>query len=374
LADAFGVLERAGGAINLLSAAFIGFTAALQSGQLDAVIGLINLALDGMGLAMAGVMAGMELVASAALALAGALAAIPTPLLALGIAAATARTAWTLLATAASALGAALTTLVLGTVSRAILLFGQLTAAAGVLTAAVRALWVALAANPLGAVVLALGAAATAFQLYRNATAETVASLGEFRTATAAQANEIESLRAKMAAAVPGSQAYNEAGRRLAELVPGLNLSLSAQGQLIAEVGAGFEENGRKLSAYVAELDRLEQAALSQQLMLTAEALRDADAAVDSHVQRMRLLFGANSEQRDILQQLNVALFGAAGGLDKMNVKGGELAATQRTASEAFRQFALQALDSAGSIDGVAEALREAGASGADIRLVVGYL
>jgi tape measure domain-containing protein len=307
--------------------------------------------------------AGVEVLRAILVPLASLVGAVPPELLATAAAAWILHAAWVPLTALATALAGAITTLVLGTLSRSILVWGQTAAAVGTLTTALRALWVVMLANPLTALLALLGGAAAAFYLFRDSAEESAAALREQREAMQGQVEEVEALVDAMARAKPGSDAYNEAARRLAEIVPGLTLSLSSQGTMIAELGAGYEENAAALAAWRAEQERATQALQVQELAVAAQQWRDASGAVDDHARHMREMYGESEATRTGLQSLTVALASWGGKLQADNQAALELNGTLREQGGRFRELALATFDATGSVDGVAQALRDVGAS-----------
>ncbi|SDX55661.1 tape measure protein [Thiocapsa roseopersicina] len=320
------------------------------------------------------VVAGVEVLRAILVPLASLVGAVPPPLLASAAAAWILHAAWVPLTAVATALAGAITTLVLGTLSRSIVIWGQVAAAIAAPTAALRALWVVTLANPITALLALLGAAAAAFYVFRDSAEEMAAALREQRTAVQGQVDEVEALTAAMAKAQPGSDAYNEAARRLAEIVPGLTLSLSGQGTMIAELGAGYEDNAAVLAAWRDEQERATQALQAQELALAAKQWRAANEELEAHTKLMRESYGANEESRTGWQRLAVVMGGWTGEIDRANAKSVELNRAVREQGVSFRELALAAFDSTGSIEGVAQALRWEGVSSEDIAAVTAEL
>jgi tape measure domain-containing protein len=320
------------------------------------------------------VVAGVEVLRAILVPLASLVGAVPPELLATAAAAWILHAAWVPLTAVATALAGAVTTLVLGTLSRSIVIWGQVAAAIAAPTAALRALWVVMLANPITALLALLGAAAAAFYVFRDSAEETAAALREQRTAVQGQVDEVEALTAAMAKAQPGSDAYNEAARRLAEIVPGLTLSLSSQGTMIAELGAGYEDNAAALAAWRAEQERATDALQAQELALAAKQWRAANEELEAHTKLVRESYGANEESRTGWQRLAVVMGDWTGEIDRANAKSVELNRAVREQGVSFRELALAAFDSTGSIEGVAQALRWEGVSSEDIAAVTAEL
>ena len=361
--SAFGILDRWGGLINRAAEGIRGFTEALAAGRMDAIVGLINIALDGLALAAEAVFSilgtGAQIIGNVV----AVLSLVPAPILAAAAAAAILFAAWVPLVAMAATLAGAITTLVIGTISRSIVIWGAAAAAAGTLGAALKALWVVMLANPLTAFIALLGAAAAAFYVFRDSSEATAETLREQREALQAQTDEVKNLTDAMAAAKPGSDAYNDAARRLAEIVPGLSLSLSSQGTLIAELGEGYGDNARALAEWTAEQERAMAALQVQELVVTAQRWREAKEAAEAHTQSMRESYGANEATRTGIQQLTLWLANLGNRWQEDNARAIELNGTLREQAVAFRAMALAVFDTTGSVDGVRQALRDLGAS-----------
>ncbi|MCK7574605.1 MAG: hypothetical protein MZV65_00895 [Chromatiales bacterium] len=244
----------------------------------------------------------------------------------------------------------------------------------GAALTAARALWAVLLANPLTVLVGVLAVATAGWLAYRSASEETRESLAKSREETAKQIDELNTLRATLATAKPGTDAYTEAERKLAQVVPGLTLSLNEQGLIVARVGQGFEDNAKKVEefAQVAGANRSERPA----------------AATGAHRP------GATGGRADKTEQPTASACvcqlrrhrrGAHGGAGVpcwscstrwacsmgYNQKSADLNAELRNQATLFRQLAIEALDSGMSIEEIEKRLRSATSAPSDIKRVV---
>ncbi|WP_295440948.1 tape measure protein [uncultured Thiodictyon sp.] len=226
---------------------------------------------------------------------------------------------------------------------------------------ALQALWALAVANPLGAIVAVLGLAAAAFLAFSESNAEASQRLGELREKTMGQVDEITKLRAAMDSAAPGSKAYNAAAERLAEIVPGLTLSMDEQGRMVARVGAGYEANTAKVEAYVAGLKKTDQTAMLDQLVLAFQDLQDSSAALADKKEWFGDLYGSAQKGYSGLQGLR-NLFAEYFGLFPIHNKTLDaLKAKEDAAAGSVQKFAVQALNSGMSIRQITERLTELG-------------
>jgi hypothetical protein len=234
--------------------------------------------------------------------------------------------------------------------------------------AAITALWGLMLAHPIGALVTVLGLGAAAWLTFRQSTEETAKSLADLRTKTQGQIEEIGKVRAAMAAAKPGSDAYNAAAKRLAELIPGMNLSLDAHGIVIARLGDGYADNASKADAYVKSLRDIDTAALAQQLALSYDAWQANSRAVADHTQRLKENYGIGQESSTWFQQAQLAVGRWTGEITRANQEGLKLNAALDLNQGQFKQLAEAVLQGAVSIEEITAALRRQGESETAIR------
>jgi tape measure domain-containing protein len=241
----------------------------------------------------------------------------------------------------------------------------------GAALTAARALWAVLLANPLTVLVGVLAVATAGWLAYRSASEETRESLAKSREETAKQIEELNTLRATLATAKPGTDAYTEAERKLAQVVPGLTLSLNEQGQIVAKVGQGFEDNAKKVDEYAQSLEKADQQDLIRQLALTAQAQEEAKQAAQAHTQQMRDQYGESEATRTGMQRFNVALAQLGNAFDANNKKSIDLNTELRNQNTLFRELAIEALDSGLSIEAVERQMRDLAYSGETVKAVV---
>lgn len=239
---------------------------------------------------------------------------------------------------------------------------------------ALTALWGVIIAHPIGALVTALGLGVAAWWTFRLSAEETAQALGELRTATREQIDEIGRVRAAMASAQPGSDAYNAAAKRLGELIPGLNLSLDQHGMVIAEIGAQHQDNARLADEYVRSLRAIDDAALAQQLALSYQAWQDSSEAVAEHTRRLRENYGLGQESSTGFQRAQLAVGQWTGEITRANRAGLQLNEALRTDKAQFEGLAQSVLRGEVAITEITQALEATGASAATIRGVTDAL
>lgn len=259
------------------------------------------------------------------------------------------------------AVSGALTTLALAVTSLALGAWAKLTAAIGAAGTALRALWVLALANPLTAVATALAVVTVGVLAYRAAAEETLASLGRLREELGGQLTELEGLQRALRTAATDSEAYAEAERRLAETVPGLTLSLNEQGQVVARVGEGYEDNAQALQAYIAETRQADQTALLQQLALAYREHERNSAALERHKTKLSEVYGIGEQNRNFWQRLALSMGGVTGEVDRLNRRQAELAGETNKSRVAFRTLAIEVLQSGQSIEELRAALERLG-------------
>lgn len=296
---------------------------------------------------------------------------LPAPVHAALTAMAATGAAAVLLATNFGAVTTALASMATGLTLVALAAFQSFAAQVGAAIAVVKALWIALLANPLTALIGVFAIATAGLIAYKEASEETLDSVAKTREEINKKSEALNALRATLATAKPGTDAYTEAERKLAQLVPGLTLSLNEQGMVVAKVGKGFEDNARKVDEYAASLEKTDQESLAQQLALTAKAHQEAADKAEAHRQRMVANFGATAEARTGAQAFRLELFDTLGLLDGYNQKAVELNTELRNQATSFRQLAIEALDSGMSIEEVEQQMRDLAISEDTIKSVV---
>ena len=211
-------------------------------------------------------------------------------------------------------------------------------------------------------------------QTDNKAAVEQAASLVKIREALAAQVGEINGLRQIMENSTVGSQEYTAAALRLAQIIPGLNLSLDQHGVQIARLGKGYEANTVAIDVYTEALKQQDQASVISQLAAASSAWSKNETAIKAQVSAVESLYGANNETRTGFQSLLLAADTWLGGIDKLNARGAALGKTQDETTAEMHKTAEAALASGLSIDQITEAMGRLGRTKEEIAQVSEYL
>uniref|UniRef100_UPI0025FCC9FA hypothetical protein n=1 Tax=uncultured Thiodictyon sp. TaxID=1846217 RepID=UPI0025FCC9FA len=207
-----------------------------------------------------------------------------------------------------------------------------------------------------------------------KAATEQAASLAKTREGLAAQIDEITKLREVMENSTVGSQEYTAAAWRLAQIIPGLNLSLDQHGVQIARLGKGYEANTVAIDVYTEALKQQDQASVISQLAAASSAWSKNETAIKAQVNAAISLYGANDRTRTGFQSLLLAADTWLGGIDKLNARGAALGKTQDETTAEMHKTAEAALASGLSIDQITEAMGRLGRTKEEIAQVSEYL
>lgn len=270
-------------------------------------------------------------------------------------------------ATLTAAAASAATGLGLVAIAAAQQLVAGLTAA----MAAVRALWAAMLANPITALVAVIGAATAGLLAYNAASEQSIQALQEQRNAITEQQAAIERLIATLDSAVVGSDEYAKASAELISLVPDLTVDFDEQGRAVVRLGDGYENNTEKLMAYNEELAKQNAQAAAQQLAQLWEQRERDSEALEKQTNFMREQYGWGEKNRTGTQELTRAIAQMGNAYDTNAQKQTEYANKLRESDAALRALAGQAISAGVSIEEMTTQLQLIGARDETISGVV---
>jgi TP901 family phage tail tape measure protein len=191
----------------------------------------------------------------------------------------------------------------------------------------------AVAANPIGAALTAailLGAGAwavfggSALDASRKH-AEAATKIGEARKASELQLEALKKLQKVFQDSKPGSDAYLQAERELARILPGANITLDARGRLMAKVGTDTDTNNRKLREHIALLQSGQGTSFALQLEQQAKAIKLSSQDLETYKQKLKDLYGYDGGEPTWLQGIRKSGHEAMGSYDKIIGKGKEV-------------------------------------------------
>ncbi|MBF0097510.1 MAG: phage tail tape measure protein [Magnetococcales bacterium] len=209
----------------------------------------------------------------------------------------------------------------------------SLVAASGSVSAALGAIAVAargLMLTPLG---LALTAAGLAMAVFSSSASSSVEPLLESANAVGKSRQEmvekikvLEGLQKALASSKPGTKEHVEAEQKLAEVLPGANLSLDEQGRVLARVGNPADENAAKLKVYIDELKKEDRQNLALQLDLQTRAFREAKIEMFGYTEGLKSRYGIGTDQaQSATQRFLLWMDKLTGSYDSNIAKGAEL-------------------------------------------------
>ncbi|MBV5310822.1 phage tail tape measure protein [Chromatium okenii] len=339
---------------------------AVDAGALDPIIATIQTAFSGVAAILSGTADAVNLLAAAFSNL--------DPIVAAGLAMAGTAAALTVLGSTLTAVTGYLASLSIGLTLVAVAGLQTFIAQLAAARAALMALMVAAAANPLMALASVLAVATAGFIAFRAASEETLASLTKQRSELGEQITKLQALQQTLQTAATDSAAFKTAQQELATLVPGLTLALDDQGMLVAKVGGEYAANAQRLADYIAQIKQADQTALVNQLALAYDAWQANQSAVQAHTQSLRENYGFGQEAPGIFQTAALALGQHTGEITRANATTVELNSALSTSSQNFLKLAVEAAQSGQSIAQISAALRNVGASDATIAGVVSQL
>ncbi len=215
--------------------------------------------------------------------------------------------------------------------------------------------------SPVGAVLTAAGVAAFAFS---RATAsgvppllESLAATRKTREAIAEKIKTLEELKATLASTKEGTQEHADAEEKLAGLLPEANLSLDAQGRIMAKMGDAAQDNASKLDQFLSQLKQKDHFELASQLETQTQALRAARKELDAFRESMAKRYGATGEAQTPAQRNWQQMDRLNGALEKNKVAGSELRRTHDEIAAAFNKTMQEAKKAGVSVEALGDAM-----------------
>ncbi|MBF0339464.1 MAG: phage tail tape measure protein, partial [Magnetococcales bacterium] len=237
---------------------------------------------------------------------------------------------------------------------------------AGVVALTVELGSLALAASrlvftPVGAVLTAASVAAYAFS---RATAssvppllESLSAMNKTREATAEKIKTLQELKTTLASTKEGTKEHIEAEEKLASLLPEANLSLDAQGRIMAKVGDAAEGNAGKLDKFLSQLKAKDAFDLASQMETQAQAIRATRKELDAYLETMKKRYGATGETQTPSQKNWQQMDRLNGTLEKNKVLGSELRRTHDEVAAAINKTMAEAKKAGMSVEDLGRAI-----------------
>ena len=231
--------------------------------------------------------------------------------------------------------------------------------------AGMMALSAAGAANPvLLGIIATLGLATVAYKTFaksaHDASLEHAAAaerIGQSIEADRNRIEELKNLQKTLLSTAADTREHTDAEARLAKILPGANLYLGEQNQVLARLGQSTDENNRKLEAYIATLEGKIGSRAAVQLEELAKAFYRAREADEEFKVNTRAWYGFGSETPTGLQNFWRELNRLTGTYDKNMAKGEEFAANLEKQRAAFEDFLRSMAQSGKSADDVGHLL-----------------
>ncbi|MEO5332153.1 MAG: phage tail tape measure protein [Magnetococcus sp. YQC-5] len=155
--------------------------------------------------------------------------------------------------------------------------------AVAALTAGVKALLL----SPVGIFLTSIGVAIYAYQKATESAVqpalELAKTLGTTRMAGQEKIKTLEELQAVLRNTAVGTKEHTDAEMKLAEILPGANLSMDERGRVLARVGSASKDNTAALQNYIAVLKTADHQNLALQLEAQATAFIAAKGEVDAY-------------------------------------------------------------------------------------------
>ena len=201
--------------------------------------------------------------------------------------------------------------------------------------------------NPiLAAIAVAVTAGATAWAIFGESSfeasekhAEAALAIDKARESAEKEVATLNDLRNTLLTAKQGSTEHVNAQQRLAEVVPGVNLSLDEQGRVLGTVTVELDNNIAKLDEYIALKQKEAEINTAFQLQEMALAYSEASTSVADYKNNLETWYGIGKEQQNIFQS-SVLWLNKLTGTYQSNIKEGanmrENLEKQKSAFEAF--------------------------------------
>ncbi|MBF0191625.1 MAG: phage tail tape measure protein [Magnetococcales bacterium] len=215
--------------------------------------------------------------------------------------------------------------------------------------------------TPVGAVLTAASVAAYAFS---RATAssvppllESLSAMSKSREATAEKIKTLEELKGVMASTKEDTKEHTEAEEKLASLLPEANLSLDAQGRIMAKVGDAAEGNAAKLDKFIGQLKAKDAFDLASQMETQSQAIRATRKELDAYLESMKKRYGATGETQTPSQKNWQQMDRLNGTLEKNKVAGSELRRTHDEVAAAINKTMREAKLAGMSVEDLGRAM-----------------
>ena len=201
--------------------------------------------------------------------------------------------------------------------------------------------------NPiLAAITVAVTAGATAWAIFGESSfeasekhAEAALAIDKARESAEKEVATLNDLRNTLLTAKQGSTEHANAQQRLAEVVPGVNLSLDEQGRVLGTVTGELDNNIAKLDEYITLKQKEAEMNTAFQLQEMALAYSEASTSVADYKNNLETWYGIGKEQQNIFQS-SVIWLNKLTGTYQNNIKEGanmrENLEKQKSAFEAF--------------------------------------
>ncbi|MBF0155495.1 MAG: hypothetical protein HQL64_17305, partial [Magnetococcales bacterium] len=218
-----------------------------------------------------------------------------------------------------------------------------------------------LAFTPIGAVLTAAGIAAYAFSKATESAVppllENAAALRKNREAAQEKIKTLVELKQTLESTKAGSKEHIEAEEKLASLLPEANLSLDAQGRIMAKVGDAAQDNAGKLDRFIGQLKIRDRFDLASQLETQAKALRETRKELDAFQESMAKRYGATGGTQSPAQKNWQQIDRLNGTLEKNKVTGSELRRTHEEVAASINKTMQEAKKAGLSVEALGEAM-----------------
>ncbi|GAB0056751.1 Chromosome partition protein Smc [Candidatus Magnetaquicoccaceae bacterium FCR-1] len=227
-----------------------------------------------------------------------------------------------------------------------------LSGAIGLLTTAARTLML----TPLGIFLTAASVAAWAWSKATESTVkplqDSAKAMGDARGATTEKIKALETLRSTLEFTKTGTKAHIEAEQKLAELLPGANISIDEQGRALARVGSAAKDNTATLKAYLATLKSEDQQSFALHLDMQARAFMAAKGEMTAYSDDLKNRYGFSSDQAaSLTQRFFLKLDRLTGSYDSNIAKGAELRRQLGDTESGFKALIQEAISAGMSLD-----------------------